>query len=172
MDCAKIISNQKEESISVCKGLTVIVLNSDILLKKYWLVCMCHTSGYPCLFTPWKVKCNTNYYFLERSMAIASWTTYWIIENPGHYPLTNLGKSKNFVFGWFDSLRPINNLLVIKGPFFLGWTSTKLGLMCLAQGHKAVMPLRLEPGTPRSQVKHSTTEPLRSINQSKNVSFE
>ena len=34
----------------------------------------------------------------------------------------------------FDSLRPINNLSVKQGRVFLGWTSTKLGLMCLAQG--------------------------------------
>ena len=37
-----------------------------------------------------------------------------------------------------------------------------LGLMCLAQGHNAVTPVRLEPGAPQSQVKHSTTEPLHS----------
>ena len=37
-------------------------------------------------------------------------------------------------FVWFDSLRPINNLSVKQGRVFLGWTSTKLGLMCLAQG--------------------------------------
>ena len=30
--------------------------------------------------------------------------------------------------------------------------------MCLAQGHNAMTPVRLEPGTPRSSVKHSTTE--------------
>ena len=30
--------------------------------------------------------------------------------------------------------------------------------MCLALGHKAVMPVRLEPDTPKSLVKHSTTE--------------
>ena len=35
--------------------------------------------------------------------------------------------------------------------------------MCLAQGHNRVMPVRLEPATPQSQVKHSTTEPLRSL---------
>ena len=35
------------------------------------------------------------------------------------------------LFVWFDSLRPINNLSVIKEPVFLGWTSTKLGLMFL-----------------------------------------
>ena len=36
------------------------------------------------------------------------------------------------------------------------------GLMCLAQGHNAVTPVSLEPTAPQSQVKHSTTEPLRS----------
>ena len=34
--------------------------------------------------------------------------------------------------------------------------------MCLAQGHNAVTPVRLEPAAPRSRVKQSTTEPLRS----------
>ena len=58
---------------------------------------------------------------------------------------------------WFDSLPPINDLSVKRG--FLA----KLGLMCLAQGHNAVMPMRLEPEAPRSPVKHSTTEPLRSL---------
>ena len=32
----------------------------------------------------------------------------------------------------------------------------------LAQGHNAVTPVRLEFAAPRSQVKHSTTEPLHS----------
>ena len=35
------------------------------------------------------------------------------------------------LFVWFDSLHPINNLSIIKGRVFLGWTSTKLGLMFL-----------------------------------------
>ena len=30
-------------------------------------------------------------------------------------------------FVWFESLRPINNILVTKGRDFLGWTSNKLG---------------------------------------------
>ena len=33
--------------------------------------------------------------------------------------------------------------------------------MCLAQGHNAVTPVRLKPAAPRSQVQHSTTEPMR-----------
>ena len=38
-----------------------------------------------------------------------------------------------FLFVWFDSLRPINNLSVIKWQVLLGWTSTKLGLMFLLE---------------------------------------
>ena len=38
------------------------------------------------------------------------------------------------LFVWFETLRPINNLSVKQGWVFLGWTSTKLGKMCLAQG--------------------------------------
>ena len=35
------------------------------------------------------------------------------------------------LFVWFDSLCPINNFSAIKEQVFLGWTSTKLGSMCL-----------------------------------------
>ena len=64
----------------------------------------------------------------------------------------------------FDSFLyiPFNNFSVMSGQVFLGRISTKQGLMCLAQGHNTVMPVRLEPATPWSQVKYSTTEPLRS----------
>ena len=55
---------------------------------------------------------------------------------------------------------PVTNLSVMSGQVFLCGTSTKLGLMCLAQGHYAVMPVRLEPVALRSRVKHSTTESL------------
>ena len=66
------------------------------------------------------------------------------------------------LFVWFDSLRPIYNLSVIKGRVFLGWTSTKQGLMCRAQRHIAVLPVRLEPiATIWSRVKHSSTDPQR-----------
>ena len=34
--------------------------------------------------------------------------------------------------------------------------------MCLVQGHNVMTPVKLEPTTPRSLVKQSTTEPLRS----------
>ena len=44
------------------------------------------------------------------------------------------------------------------GPFLARSLSTKQGLMCLAQGHNAVTPVRLEPAALRFRVKHSTTE--------------
>ena len=40
--------------------------------------------------------------------------------------------------------------------------STKQGLMCFAQGHNTVRPVRLESAALWSRVKHSTTEPLHS----------
>ena len=58
---------------------------------------------------------------------------------------------------------PVNNFSVMSGWVFLGGTSSKRGLMCLAQGHNTVILVRLEPATRRSQVKHSTTEPLHSL---------
>ena len=67
------------------------------------------------------------------------------------------------LFVWFDSLLPINNFSVKQGRVFLGWTSTKLGKCVLLKDHNAVTPVRLEPPASRSQVKHFTTEPLRSL---------
>ena len=57
---------------------------------------------------------------------------------------------------------PVNIFSVMLGCVFLGWTSTKQGLMCLSQGHNAVMSVRLKCATLQSRDKHSTTEPLRS----------
>ena len=57
---------------------------------------------------------------------------------------------------------PVNNLSVMLGRVFLVWTSTKQRLMCLAQGHNTLTPVRLEPTALLPRVKHSTTEPLRS----------
>ena len=52
---------------------------------------------------------------------------------------------------------PVNNLSVMMGQVFLGGNSTKLELMCLAQGHSAVTPVRLKPAALQSGVKYSTT---------------
>ena len=40
---------------------------------------------------------------------------------------------RTVLFVWFDYLRPINNLSDIKEQDFLGWTSSMLVLMCIAQ---------------------------------------
>ena len=58
---------------------------------------------------------------------------------------------------------PVNNFSVMSRQVFLGWTSTKQGKLCLSQGHTTVMLVRLEPATPRSPGKHSTTGSLRSL---------
>ena len=54
---------------------------------------------------------------------------------------------------------PVNIFSVMSGWVFLGLTSTKQRIKCLAQGHNAVPPVRLEPAAPQSRIKHSTTEP-------------
>ena len=41
--------------------------------------------------------------------------------------------------------------------------------MCLAQGHNAVTPVRLEYEALQSRVKHSIAEPLRSLDSSKRL---
>ena len=62
-----------------------------------------------------------------------------------------------FCFVWFDSLRPINNLTVIKGRVFLGRTSTKLGLMFLL---KDTTQWRRWGSNPRPFGLESSTLPL------------
>ena len=61
------------------------------------------------------------------------------------------------LFVWFDSLRPINNLSVIKGRVFLGRTSTKLGLMFLL---KDTTQWRRWGSNPRPFGLESSTLPL------------
>ena len=63
----------------------------------------------------------------------------------------------------YDSLRPSQQFSFMLGWVFLGWTIIKQRLMCFVQGHNAVPTARLEPATPRSWVKYSITEPLRSL---------
>ena len=62
-----------------------------------------------------------------------------------HIP--NCWKSHTTAHLLFDYILnvPVNNFSVISGRVFLAWTSTNHGLLCLAQGHKAVMPVRLKP---------------------------
>ena len=49
----------------------------------------------------------------------------------------------------------VNNFSVML-LHFLNWTSNKQRIKCLTDGHNTEALMWLEPGTPRSQVKHST----------------
>ena len=87
-----------------------------------------------------KITCaGTNYvpknnticsFFMTNSLIFMKFIKNLFCLHPFH-PYSGLGKSCICLFVWFDSLRPINNLSVIKGWIFLGWTSTKLGIMFL-----------------------------------------
>ena len=66
---------------------------------------------------------------------------------------------QNFHMGRFLSFHPINNLSVIKGWVFLGWTSTKLGLMFLL---KDTTQWRRWGSNLRTLGLESSTLPLRS----------
>ena len=60
------------------------------------------------------------------------------------------------LFVWFDSFHPVNIFSVKSGRVFLGWTSTKQRIKCLAQGHNTVPPVRLEPALVRAAWTEST----------------
>ena len=55
---------------------------------------------------------------------------------------------QNTCLVWFDFYAPVNIFSVMSGWVFLGLTSTKQRVKYLAQGHKAVTPVTLEPATP------------------------
>ena len=118
----------------------------------------------------WLKECKT-WNWGVAGLRLTGFIQYTVLRTPHHLQmaknckeLPSMQRVMFCLFVWFDSLRPINNLSVIKGLVFLGWTSTiKARINALAQGHKAVMPMRLEPAAPRSRVKHSTTEPLHTL---------
>ena len=92
------------------------------------------------------------------AQASEAWSIIILIHVENPYPLVSNGS-------WWEEgdlilYVPVNNISAMSGQVFLGWTSTKQGLMRLAQGHNAVTAVRLEPAALLSQVKHSITEPL------------
>ena len=60
------------------------------------------------------------------------------------------------MFVWFHSLHPSQQFFSYVVRVLVGWTNTKQGLMCLAQGHKTLTPVRLQSEVAWSWVKHST----------------
>ena len=86
----------------------------------------------------------------------------WHFVGPVHFRFKGVGWYFSFLFKfcfvcfvWFDSLRPINNLSVKQGRVFLGWTSTKLGQMCLAQG-----PQRSDSSEARTRILSISSQAL------------
>ena len=79
----------------------------------------------------------------------SAWASAGMIQSLG---------SMNRQFHWFLFVLilyiPVNNFSVMSGRVFLGGTSTKQWIKCLAQGHNIVTPpaVTLEPATLRSPV--------------------
>ena len=73
---------------------------------------------------------QSSYLVLRSHLPIPVRNVY-LVENHNTLDCTELIIMQKYhcLFVWFDSLRPINNLSVIKGQVFLGWTASKLGLM-------------------------------------------
>ena len=82
-------------------------------------------------------------------------TQRFIWSGSSLYAKINQYNFESFLFDLILNV-PVNKLSVMSGRVFLGWTSTKQGLMCLAQGQNAVTPVRPKPATPLSRVKDST----------------
>ena len=65
----------------------------------------------------------------------------------------------------FDVSADVCDFVLLDSILYVPSTSSyaePVWINVLAQGHNTVTPVRLEPAAPRSRVKHSTTEPLRS----------
>ena len=76
-------------------------------------------------FFGWLIFGYINWWCLRKKQTSirVSCSSFWVGANILYLAIV--------LFVWFDSLRPINNLSVINGRVFLGWTSNKLGLMFL-----------------------------------------
>ena len=66
-------------------------------------------------------------------------------------------------FVWFDPLRPSQHSFNYVGMGLPVLNQYNARIHVFAKGYNAVTPVRLEPASLRSRVKHSTTESLRSL---------
>ena len=103
------------------------------------------------------------------ALTLVSWRLYSLVFHFSYATVMKLDPLRIVCFVWFDSLRTINNLLVKQGRVFLVEPVLSLDKCLLLKDHNAVTPVRLEPAAPRSSVKHSTTEPLRSRDPLRNT---
>ena len=93
---------------------------TPIMIMQYWY---------------WTIKLNT-VYVLTKSDKFLKAVSVSHMQNEYIF---------HFFFFLFDLIlyTTVNNLSVMSGWVFLGWTSTKQGSMCLAQGHNTVTLVRL-----------------------------
>ena len=72
---------------------------------------------------------------------------------------------QGLLFCLFDLILYVSSTISQLNRDESSWVEPVLSLdkCVLLKDHNAVTPVRLEPAAPRSRVKHSTTEPLRSL---------
>ena len=109
---------------------TIVILLSETFMKIYNMVRLFNTYGYQ--FLDGHKRKISEYCQVQ----LFCWNALEATTYTSDCHLTFF-LSLCFVclFVWFDSLCPINKYISVKqGRVFLGWTSTKLGCVCLAQG--------------------------------------
>ena len=144
------------------KGFTVYqfwIVNWPILLLIFvftciWLILNIHATL--CTSVIW-ITVHHSFNFTTFMYGGCAVVNKWFSNNLMIYLSVSLLYAKLCFFFWsvwFDSLRPIDNLSVIKGRLFLGWTSTKLGLFFLLKDTTQwrrwgsnLRPLRLKAST-------------------------
>ena len=111
-----IISLGKRELVALLH-LPFYVLWQFLFLRVPWVGLQCVIVAFP----------GRTHLLCQRIIILLT-----VTDHPSNYTPVRIYMIVFFV--WYESLRPINNLSVKQGPVFLGWTTTKLGKMCLAQG--------------------------------------
>ena len=146
------------DSYSWCHGMVCSVWSCDCCITyflKFWALCFSLSLVHNLNTLPMQQMANWIFLCATSSAKKQSQKTSFrstLVNSP------NISNITVFTVCLFDLILyvPVINLSVMLGRVFLGWTSTKKGLMCLAQGHNAETLLRLEPAALQSRVNHST----------------
>ena len=83
---------------------------------------------------------DTQFYYCEVQQAEYRW--FVLIVSGIHVSISHYIA---LWFVWFDALLLSQHFSAMPGQVLLYWTSAKQRIKCLAQGHNAVPPVRLEP---------------------------
>ena len=99
-------------------------------------------SRQSCIFKYFSSLCEPCCYNTDLDITWSCWSSTFF---PIKFYKGIVRKWPRDVFFYLSLNVPVNNFSVMLGRVFVGWSSTKQGLMCLAQGHNAVMLVRLKP---------------------------